>query len=92
MSMTMNLKEAHFTLADVIKGAMIIIPLVTFFSVMDSKMSMQIDNQQEMRKTQVDFVREYRIEQEAFKTRLNIMNIDLQLLKQRVDLLEGRKK
>lgn len=88
MTFVMNLRDEKLSLAEILKGLALIIPVIIFLVSIDSKTSITIEKQAEMRKTQVEFVKDYYIDREAMKNDINLLKLDLQLLKQRVDAME----
>lgn len=84
----MNWSDATFKASDVIKGAFVIIPLITFFVVMDSKLTMLTEIQMDMRKTQVEFVKDYYIDRESMKNDINALKVEQRLQNLRIEALE----
>lgn len=91
MTFVMNLRDEKLSLAEILKGLALIVPVIIFLVSIDSKTSITIEKQAEMRKTQVEFVKDYYIDREAMKNDINLLKLDLQLLKQRVDAMEKNK-
>lgn len=90
MTFVMNLKDEKLSLAEIIKGLVLIVPVIAFLISIDTKTSTTIERQAEMRKTQIDFVKDYYIDREAMKNDINVLKLDIQLLKQRVDAMEKK--
>ena len=92
MTFVMNLRDEKLSLAEILKGAVLIVPVIAFLVSIDGKTSTTIEKQAEMRKTQIEFVKDYYIDREAMKNDINLLKLDIQLLKQRVDAMEHNDK
>ena len=91
MHITMEWKDMTFKGSQIVGGLLLLIPVITYLINIDSKQSMTMDNQFEMRKTQVKFIDDYYVDREAVKNDINMLKLELQLLKQRVDAIEKSK-
>lgn len=91
MVIQMNWTDATFKGSDVIKGFFLLTSLILLFARMESKLNNVFDGQQEMRQTQVQFIKDYYTDREATRNDINFIKQELRLQNLRIEQLEKKK-
>lgn len=92
MNITMDINQARFTLADVIKLCAGLITLVAFSLTIQSNLSSLTSKVNDIRDTQIENTKKNDQRWETISLQINQLKIDQSLMEQRIQAIEQRSK
>lgn len=88
MILSMNWTDLSFKASDVVKLIVGLVAVIVFAQSIKSDVKTVADNQTQMRETQVEFIKDYKINQKAMELKVNAIEIEQKLQGMRIDALE----
>lgn len=88
MTASMNWDDMNFKASDVVKLIVGLITVIWVAANINNKIETIADNQSIMRDTQVEFIKDYKINQKAIETQINSLSIEVKMQGFRLDALE----
>lgn len=88
MTATMDWNNLSFKATDVVKLLVGLITVIWVASGINNRLTNVSDNQELMRNTQVEFIKDYKINQKAIELKVNAMEIEQKLQGMRIEALE----
>lgn len=84
----MDWNNLSFKATDVVKLLVVLISGIWMASGINNRLTNVSDNQQLMRDTQVEFIKDYKINQKAIEMKINALEIEQKLQGMRIESLE----
>lgn len=88
MNITMEWNNLNFKGSHLVGAVVLLVPIITFLVKIDSKSSLTLEKQEEMRTTQMEFVKDYYIDREAMRNQINAQAQEIKMQGLRIEMLE----